>query len=603
MNMKTLSALVMFVLLAGLCLPAHANDSYTEGVGGGMMQIRGHPTVVMESAKISIRLASAQVECNYVMHNTGDALDVLIGFPERSEGGYAKEGFKDFRSYVDDQEVPVKPLPALENEIAGGFDRFWVKEVHFAPGQTRSVRNTYIGGKGGDVVGYEWFEYVVSTAACWKGTIADIRVSVDLSDMGPDFQISKISPSGYERSENEIVWHWQNIEPQQDIRIDFITYYMDIWVDDAHYWTVHGQDDCRPSISTGVLTAGLPYIADWLDLEAGALRADGENKVTLTGKGKTAAFVAGQDTALVDGQNIALGVPTRWSSKERILIVPVKPVIEAFGFAFRFDPKTKHTHMHNPEAPDATKPPRWLTRVLTDDDLQHRAPAELRRNRNEIFASHGREFKDQDLQQYFHAQPWYQPDPNYSDALLTDTDRKNIAFIAQTEKKLQTKAEEERLASQRGATPGAETQEWQDLVTGMKRWWADESSGRAQAPDPLTICFNSDNERLRFEAAWVLAWLGDARAVTLLIEMLKSNWLPKEIYTSSCIDAMKEFGDTRAIEPLLPFLKNDLWFVRIKAAEALRKLGDQRGTEYLQKCLKEGENEERKAAAVALEQR
>jgi hypothetical protein len=59
---------------------------------------------------------------------------------------------------------------------------------------------------------------------------------------------------------------------------------------------------------------------------------------------------------------------------------------------------------------------------------------DLRVLRNEIYARRGRVFKSKDLNEYFIAQPWYKPDPNYSDAALTDIEKANLKVIADAEK-------------------------------------------------------------------------------------------------------------------------------------------------------------------------
>ena len=51
------------------------------------------------------------------------------------------------------------------------------------------------------------------------------------------------------------------------------------------------------------------------------------------------------------------------------------------------------------------------------------------RLRNEIFARHGRAFKDRKLQAYFESLPWYKRNPAYSDSLLTPIERKNVASL------------------------------------------------------------------------------------------------------------------------------------------------------------------------------
>ena len=58
--------------------------------------------------------------------------------------------------------------------------------------------------------------------------------------------------------------------------------------------------------------------------------------------------------------------------------------------------------------------------------------------RQEIYARHGKVFKEPWLQKYFSSFDWYKADPNFTDAALTDIERKNIATIAAYEKRAVT---------------------------------------------------------------------------------------------------------------------------------------------------------------------
>ncbi|MCA1638317.1 MAG: YARHG domain-containing protein, partial [Acidobacteria bacterium] len=53
--------------------------------------------------------------------------------------------------------------------------------------------------------------------------------------------------------------------------------------------------------------------------------------------------------------------------------------------------------------------------------------------RNEIYARHGRIFKDKELQKYFEAQPWYRPNPDFKDEMLSETESKNLTIIKEVE--------------------------------------------------------------------------------------------------------------------------------------------------------------------------
>lgn len=59
---------------------------------------------------------------------------------------------------------------------------------------------------------------------------------------------------------------------------------------------------------------------------------------------------------------------------------------------------------------------------------------DARKLRNEIYARHGKVFKDKWLQKYYASFDWYKPNQRYSDATLTAVERQNAAAIAAYEK-------------------------------------------------------------------------------------------------------------------------------------------------------------------------
>jgi len=70
---------------------------------------------------------------------------------------------------------------------------------------------------------------------------------------------------------------------------------------------------------------------------------------------------------------------------------------------------------------------------LTKEDLRGKSKGMLRLMRNEIFARYGRPFASEDLHQYFTKKSWYKVNPDYSDELLNEVDRKNILIIKEVE--------------------------------------------------------------------------------------------------------------------------------------------------------------------------
>ena len=63
---------------------------------------------------------------------------------------------------------------------------------------------------------------------------------------------------------------------------------------------------------------------------------------------------------------------------------------------------------------------------------------DVRKMRDEIYARHGKVFKDQWTQKYFASFDWYKPDPDFKEASLNPVEKENIAVITAYEKKAVT---------------------------------------------------------------------------------------------------------------------------------------------------------------------
>ena len=74
-----------------------------------------------------------------------------------------------------------------------------------------------------------------------------------------------------------------------------------------------------------------------------------------------------------------------------------------------------------------------LDRILSVKELRQLSLRDLRLLRNTIYARRGRPFKSKVLQAHFKAMSWYREDPGYTDARLTQNDKRNIALIRSVE--------------------------------------------------------------------------------------------------------------------------------------------------------------------------
>lgn len=76
---------------------------------------------------------------------------------------------------------------------------------------------------------------------------------------------------------------------------------------------------------------------------------------------------------------------------------------------------------------------------LLPEDIAGWSESDLRKARNEIYARHGRIFKDEELRQYFESKSWYQGTVSpeaFSESVLNDYERANLKLITDYEKKM-----------------------------------------------------------------------------------------------------------------------------------------------------------------------
>jgi YARHG domain len=78
------------------------------------------------------------------------------------------------------------------------------------------------------------------------------------------------------------------------------------------------------------------------------------------------------------------------------------------------------------------------TRPITPALLAGLFVEDVRKMRDEIYARHGKMFKDPWTQKYFASLDWYKADPNFSEASLSPVEKRNVAVIAAYEKKAVT---------------------------------------------------------------------------------------------------------------------------------------------------------------------
>lgn len=144
-----------------------------------------------------------------------------------------------------------------------------------------------------------------------------------------------------------------------------------------------------------------------------------------------------------------------------------------------------------------------------------------------------------------------------------------------------------------------------------------------QAVEPLVTVLVDDDSRVRQAAATALGQLADDRAVRPLVTALNDAdgsvrlaavtslgriWSLPDVVCIGNVDwrerargvqAVGQWGDVRAVPPLMAALQDQELRVRKEAAKAFRQLGDE-AMEYLMVMLKDGDENARLTATIAL---
>ena len=121
--------------------------------------------------------------------------------------------------------------------------------------------------------------------------------------------------------------------------------------------------------------------------------------------------------------------------------------------------------------------------------------------------------------------------------------------------------------------------------------------GDARAVEPLIEALKDQDSFVRRTVAEALGDMHDARVIEPLIEALK-DMNDKDVQNEA-ERALGKIGEP-AVEPLIQALTRDPWWLRWKAAEVLRKIGDKRATEPLIQALKDKDRNVQLTAAKAL---
>ena len=240
-----------FFWVIGLCAapgrPAGANDSALLRSGGLAAPMEEQPSIHMVSAEITVDLYNghSRVQCDYLFRNEGPATTVTMGFPSLPGYGDIVEQqvapeLEQFYTWVDGQEVGTRQVrEARTGETAGR--RWYTKQVAFAAGQERRVRDAYRQPNGRVAGGPQFLPYALSTGASWHGPIGNVQVRAQWRETWEwtPYPHHTEGPAWVSQPDfRELRWQATDLEPDFDLRLDFAPGWQQVSIDGyhVHYW-------------------------------------------------------------------------------------------------------------------------------------------------------------------------------------------------------------------------------------------------------------------------------------------------------------------------------------------------------------------------------
>ena len=195
------------------------NDSAVMGIGGTVTSFDDLTSVKMVSERIHVDYARRHVDTTFSFKNTGGPTTVTMGFPEEGYGdvqaptGPTKSWFESFKSWVDGDLVTVSLKRAETDDIS--YKQWWVKEVSFAAGQSRTVRNAYVTRFGSSTNQDATLTYILGSGRPWHGKIGKATVTFDMSGLkrGTTYFVS---PRPTKKVGSVLVWDFADFEPEAE---------------------------------------------------------------------------------------------------------------------------------------------------------------------------------------------------------------------------------------------------------------------------------------------------------------------------------------------------------------------------------------------------
>jgi hypothetical protein len=159
----------------------------------------------------------ARVSATFIFVNTGKKVSLEMGFPFglAKMRGFNTPNVQNVSVEMDGEKITTNFLTAESSE----YDPWVYFNTEFKANETKTLKVTYDAMPAG---GY--FLYVLKTGALWKGPIGELNIDLKFPYREAYPNVLSVTPGGYTVKGNDIIYHFKNYEPDENIIVKFLPY-------------------------------------------------------------------------------------------------------------------------------------------------------------------------------------------------------------------------------------------------------------------------------------------------------------------------------------------------------------------------------------------
>lgn len=206
--------------------------------GKSISSMKVPPSIQLESENTVLNVSPKEVavQGRFVLKNTGDAIDMDLGFCHPYANGREEfvgsgapspgilgnsnvEEMRDFKASVDSKPVQVKDKEftetlkyGLPGKIVHSYWKTW--KIHFDKGQSHTIdvsyKNTPTSENFGGPAGSKTVEYDFSSNNVWKGAVSARNIEMNLVGISAN-KVVAINPAPGKKTDSKFSWSLQNL--------------------------------------------------------------------------------------------------------------------------------------------------------------------------------------------------------------------------------------------------------------------------------------------------------------------------------------------------------------------------------------------------------